>query len=259
MPYHFAFAADVSVLRGITPETPGQRAPRAVSRVTIALDEIDLGAIAGGQQHAFTCAGLAADRVQRGRNLVWCVDKTLAHLDIGGGVAHANEGQRHASASAASAPDSTRAQNPSSSRRCIVASHCASPPASSSRLRTDRNAAIAVAYLSSNRPAIASRMRAAARGTPPADTPTITSPARWVAMPLKLPSLGESETVTSRCCSRAIRAIRELINRSSVAAKTSATSLTSSSWKARCSTVRLDSRSASASSSSAMEGATTPT
>ena len=80
----------------------------------------------------------------------------------------------------------------------MASSHFAAPPVSRSRLRIDRSASIAVAYRESNRSAIASRMRAAARGTPPAETPITIAPALWDAIPLKSRSLGRSETLKRR-------------------------------------------------------------
>src|SRR5690242_20181586 len=144
-------------------------------------DGVDLGAIASRQDYAFADYARLPERSQCVQRFARIERELLAHLDWSGGVAHAGDDQRHESSLSTNVPFSTESQKSLSSSFDDTSCQRSSPLASE-RARRPRSTDTACSYRLSKRSAIASRIRAAAPGTPPAETAIVTSPDRCNAI-----------------------------------------------------------------------------
>src|SRR6185437_3780679 len=252
-------APDVAVSRGVRAKPLGQRTPGNWRRVLFRLDEIDLGAVTGREQHGLPCAARRSHRVEGRDDLGCLVRHPLANLDGRATMVQANERQRHSATLAANSPDSTSRQNSVPTSECDASIQRSRRPPSINARRSVHSSRTAAPYDSPIDRAIASRIRDAAAGTPPVLTATTTSPLRWTAGVTKLPGSGASTTLTRRPPARASAAMRAFRRASLVAATTSSASPNCSlAYRFRI-TDRRAARTASASSSAEISGATTLT
>ena len=124
-----AVAAHVTVPARFAAEPIRQHLPHRHGHFPIALDEVELRAVAGREQHALAGTGRIAYPRQHGEHLARRERKPLAHIERRAVMAHAKHDHGHSAIRSASCPRSTAMQNSASiSVGDISRQRWASPP-----------------------------------------------------------------------------------------------------------------------------------
>src|ERR1700687_5558606 len=162
-------ASSINERRGIVAQSRREKGRDPPDGIPSLLDGVDLGAVARRQNYTLADRTRFAQTRKLADGFLRTERELLANFDWRRSVAHTADDHRHLSTFSVKDPSSTELQKSSAISLGAASRQRSSPPA----IRRDRNprrAETARPYRESNRSAIASRILAAAPGTPPAET-----------------------------------------------------------------------------------------
>ena len=127
---------DVAVTARVASQPFRQHLPRRRGRFPLPLNEIELRAIAGGEQHAFTRTRRVAHARQRRQDIARREGEPLAHIERRAVMAHTEHDHGHSAIRAESCPRSIASQNSASISSGDFSRQRCTSPAAIMRLRS---------------------------------------------------------------------------------------------------------------------------